>query len=60
MVAQAGGADFVSRGLLQALLGLYAALAAAPESLAASLGRTPAPDAPPVLQVAWPQGIDGS
>lgn len=43
--------DVAARRLQWALLALHGALALAPESLAAALGRTPAPDAPPALQV---------
>lgn len=47
---QAANMDLSSRGLQRALLALHTSLAATPESLAAALGRTPAPDASPALQ----------
>lgn len=40
-----------SRTLVEALLALHAALALAPESLAASIGTVPAGDAPAALKV---------
>lgn len=43
--------EVTSRGMQRALLALHAALAVAPESLAAAMGRNPAPDATPALQV---------
>ena len=50
-LTQAAGVEVTSRGMQRALLALHAALAVAPESLAAAMGRTPAPDATPALQV---------
>jgi hypothetical protein len=51
LLLQAAGVEVTSRGMQRALLALHAALAVAPESLAAAMGRTPAPDATPALQV---------
>jgi hypothetical protein len=51
LLLQAAGVEVTSRGMQRALLALHAAVAVAPESLAAAMGRTPAPDATPALQV---------